>query len=54
MDTEAWRAVIHGVPKSRTWLSDWTELKWTISSPTYSVPDYETSHSCVIVGCLVT
>ena len=27
MDREAWRAVIHGVSKSRTWLSDWTELK---------------------------
>ena len=26
MDTEAWRAVIHGVAKSRTRLSDWTEL----------------------------
>ena len=26
MDREAWRAVIHGVPKSRTQLSDWTEL----------------------------
>ena len=23
---EAWRAVIHGVAKSQTWLSDWTEL----------------------------
>ena len=29
MDTEAWRAVIHGVTKSRTQLSDWTELNWT-------------------------
>ena len=29
MDGEAWRAAIHGVPKSRTRLSDWTELKWT-------------------------
>ena len=28
MDREAWRAVIHGVAKSRTWLSDWTELNW--------------------------
>ena len=28
MDREAWHAVIHGVSKSRTWLSDWTELKW--------------------------
>ena len=26
MDREAWRAVIHGVAKSWTWLSDWTEL----------------------------
>ena len=25
---EAWRAVIHGVTKSRTRLSDWTELNW--------------------------
>ena len=25
MDREAWRAAIHGVTKSRTWLSDWTE-----------------------------
>ena len=27
MDGEAWRAAVHGVAKSRTWLSDWTELK---------------------------
>ena len=26
MDREAWRAVIHGIAKSRTGLSDWTEL----------------------------
>ena len=26
MDREAWRATIHGVAKSLTWLSDWTEL----------------------------
>ena len=26
MDSEAWRAVIHGVAKSRTRLSDYTEL----------------------------
>ena len=26
MDREAWHAVIHGVPKSRTQLSDRTEL----------------------------
>ena len=28
MDREAWRAVIHGVSKSRTWLSNWTEPNW--------------------------
>ena len=26
MDREAWRAAVHGVAKSRTRLSDWTEL----------------------------
>ena len=28
LDREAWRSAIHGVAKSRTWLSDWTELNW--------------------------
>ena len=28
MDREAWRAAVHGVTKSQTWLSDWTELNW--------------------------
>ena len=28
MDREAWHAAIHGVAKSRTRLSDWTELNW--------------------------
>ena len=34
MDREAWRAAVHGVAKSLTRLSDWTELdiqiEWTI------------------------
>ena len=29
LDREAWRAAIHGVAKSQTRLSDWTELNWT-------------------------
>ena len=29
MDSEAWRAAIHGVAKCQTQLSDWTELNWT-------------------------
>ena len=28
MDREAWHAAIHGVAKSRMWLSDWTEPNW--------------------------
>ena len=28
MDKEAWHAVVHGVAKSRTQLSDWTKLNW--------------------------
>ena len=30
MDREAWRAAVHGVTKSRTRLSDWTELNWNL------------------------
>ena len=30
MDKAAWHAAIHGVAKSRTQLSDWTELNWPI------------------------
>ena len=32
IDREAWRAAIHGVAKSRTQLSDWTELKHFLSN----------------------
>ena len=32
MDREAWRAMIHGVAKSKTWLSDWRELNWGYST----------------------
>ena len=28
MDTEAWRATAHGLTKSRTWLSDLTQVIW--------------------------
>ena len=29
MDREAWSGAVHGVAKSWTWLSDWTELNWS-------------------------
>ena len=33
-DREAWPAAVHEVAKSRTWLSDWTELSY-LASPTW-------------------
>ena len=44
MDREAWHAVIHGVAKSRTRLSDWTELNWTFCQMVF-VLAYETASS---------
>ena len=35
MDREAWRAAIHGVTKSRTRLSDWTELNIQETTQSY-------------------
>ena len=35
MDREAWRAAVHGVAKSWTRLSDWTELNW-VTDLTYT------------------
>ena len=29
MGREAWRAAVHRVTKSQTWLSNWTELNWS-------------------------
>ena len=37
MVREAWHAVIHGVAKIRTWLSDWTELNWTYTWLLFSI-----------------
>ena len=29
MDRVVWHVAVHGVTNHRTWLNDWTELKWT-------------------------
>ena len=59
MDRDAWHAVIHGVSKSRTWLSDWTELncdwfRWIIEKARefqkniyFCFTDYAKDFDCV-------
>ena len=39
LDREAWHAAIHGVAKSQTWLSDWTELNWATKLRTFNVAE---------------
>ena len=56
MYREAWRAVIHGVAKSWTRLSDWTELNWTISalwvwSPSYPSTRYSAWYPADASSC---
>ena len=43
MDREAWRAEVHGVTKSQTWLSDWTELNLAASGLSCGMWDFWSS-----------
>ena len=52
MDREAWHAVVHGVAKSQTRLSEWTELtEWTIKRNIISKEFCWSSrhHPCVVI-----
>ena len=40
MDREAWHAAVHGVAKSQTWQSDWTELNSSFVSLGKFIPRY--------------
>ena len=44
MDREAWHAAVHGITKSRIWLSDWTELN---NSGTFSNRNIHCCHHFV-------
>ena len=39
MDREVWHAAVHGVAKSQTRLSDWTELNWSEVPKIFCFPD---------------
>ena len=56
MDREAWHAVIHGVAKSWTRLSNWTELNWSSNSVTwYKVLQIQVlSASCSVIFYLIS
>ena len=52
MDRKAWRAAIHGVAKSRTRLSDVTELNWTARRSNLSILK-EVSPECSLEGLML-
>ena len=60
MDREAWRAAIHGVTKSWTWLSNWTELnnagKQVVDKgmPTYGEQPKKNRKDPKILGWLIS
>ena len=53
MDREAWHAAIHGVAKSRTWLSDWSELNYWVILSFYLIFCHNISFPRVRDGCLI-
>ena len=37
MDRKAWYVAVHGVAKSQTWLTNWTQLNWSTKQTTVSI-----------------
>ena len=53
MDREAWHAAVHGVTKSQTQLSDWTELNWTGTVCKFLSRAWQCKWSLGIVGSIM-
>ena len=53
MDREAWRAAVHGVTKSQTWLSDWTKLKNKISDLIQNKECIILKHGIILTGTTI-
>ena len=53
MDREAWRAAIQGVTKSRTWLSDWTILNWTMINLVTICHETKMLHRLYSLDCII-
>ena len=51
MDREAWRAAIHGVAKSQTWLSDWTELNRKFEEQSLKFKELISSLALYSINC---
>ena len=50
-DREAWRAAIHGITMSWTWLIDWTELNKYLYTDSYKMWIFTTKSTCWILCC---
>ena len=50
MEGEAWRAAVHGVVKSWTWLSNWTELSFLVN--VFSTP-FNKNVGVLLLDCVV-
>ena len=58
MDREVWHAVIHGVAKSLTWLSNWSDLIWSLSpwladGCLLAVSSYDPLLVCMCIFCVL-
>ena len=52
MDRKAWHAAVRGVTKSRTWLSDWTELNWICEKCIWEPTKYSTILQLRVLGII--